>query len=349
MRKTFLTGTLRNVTLLVILLLCLVSLGTAGYMILEGFSFIDALYMTVITLSTVGFGETHPLSSSGRLFTICLILVGAGFVAYHLAYFSQLLLDGNLMEMYRRRRLNTTLERLSQHYIICGYGQMGQIIQEELSQAGIPLVIIEKDTTHLQRLQDKGLPFLLADATEEEHLLAAGAPRAKGLISVVARDADNVFIVLTSRDLNKELQILARASTPGAEKRLLKAGANRVVSPYASGATRIVQNILKPTVTDFLELALSGEGMELSMEEISIPKDAELVGKDLMGSGIRSRYNLIIVAIKRGTGQMVYNPSPTELIREEDTLIAIGPQENLERFTRDTLGCDSLSRGFCRK
>ncbi|MHC1741483.1 MAG: TrkA family potassium uptake protein [Syntrophobacteraceae bacterium] len=349
MRKIFFSGTLRNVTLLVILLLCLVSLGTAGYMILEGFSFIDGLYMTVITLSTVGFGETHPLSSSGRLFTIGLILVGAGFVAYHLSYFSQLLLDGNLMEMYRRRRLNRTLERVSQHYIICGYGQMGQIIQEELSRSGVPLVIIEKDATNAQKLQEKGLPFLLADATEEDNLLAAGASRAQGLISVVARDADNVFIVLTSRDLNKELQILARASTPGAEKRLLKAGANRVVSPYASGATRIVQNILRPTVTDFLELALSGEGMELSMEEISIPKDAELVGKDLMGSGIRSRYNLIIVAIKRGTGEMVYNPSPIELLREDDTLIAIGPQENLARFTRDTLGCDNPSLRFCRK
>lgn len=349
MRKILLSGTLRNVTLLVILLLCLVSLGTAGYMILEGFSFIDGLYMTVITLSTVGFGEIYPLSPRGRIFTMILILVGAGFVAYHLAYFSQLLLDGNLMQIYRRRKLSRTLERLHQHYIICGYGQMGQIIQEELTRCGIPLVVIEKDTSLAQRLQDKDLPFLLADATEEEILLAAGAQRARGLISVVARDADNVFIVLTSRDLNKEVQILARASTPGAEKRLLKAGANRVVSPYVSGATRIVQNILRPTVTDFLELALSGEGMELSMEEISIPKEAELVGKDLMGSGIRSRYNLIIVAIKRGTGHMIYNPSPTEILREEDTLIAIGPQENLARFTRDTLGCNNPSLLFCRK
>jgi voltage-gated potassium channel len=349
MRKILLPTTVRNVTLLLLLLLCLVAFGTAGYMTIEQFPLIDAVYMTVITLSTVGFGEIHPLSPSGRVFTITLILVGAGFVAYHLAYFSQLLLDGNLMEIYRRRRLSKTIQRLDQHYILCGFGQMGQIIQEELSRSNIPLVVIEKDPTLAQRIQEKGLPFLLGDATEEDNLVNAGAARARGVISVVARDTDNVFIVLTSRDLNKELQILARASTPGSEKRLLKAGADRVVSPYASGATRIVQNILRPTVTDFLELALSGEGMELSMEEISIPKEAELVGKDLMGSGIRSGYNLIIVAIKRGTGEMIYNPSPSELLREQDTLIAIGPQENLTRFSRDTLGCDHPSLRFCRK
>jgi voltage-gated potassium channel len=189
----------------------------------------------------------------------------------------------------------------------------------------------------------------VGDATEEENLITLGTARARGVISVVARDTDNVFIVLTSRDLNKELQILARANTPGSEKRLFKAGANRVVSPYASGAARIVQNILRPTVTDFLELALSGEGMELSMEEISIPEAADLVGKDLMGSGIRSQYNLIIVAIKRQSGEMIYNPSPIEILRAHDTLIAIGPQENLARFTRDTLGCDNPSLRFCLK
>lgn len=349
MRTTFYSPTARNIALLLLLLLVLVSLGTTGYMLIEHFTLIDALYMTVITLSTVGFGETHPLTPIGRLFTIFLILIGAGFVAYHLAYFSQLLLDGNLMEAYRRRRLSKTLEQLSQHYIICGYGQMGQVVQEQLSRSNVPLVVIEKDPAHIQKLQEKGLPFLLGDATEEDNLITVGATRAKGLVSVVARDTDNVFIVLTSRDLNKELQIFARSNTPGSEKRLLKAGADRVVSPYASGATRIVHNILRPTVTDFLELALSGEGMELSMEEISIPKEADLVGKDLVGSGIRSGYNLIIVAIKREDGEMIYNPSPTELLREGDTLIAIGPQDNLARFSRDTLGCDHPSLRFIRK
>lgn len=349
MKSTFSSVSFRNAFLLVLLLLGLLIFGTAGYMIIEEFSLIDAFYMTVITLSTVGFGETKPLSPTGRLFTIFLILTGAGFVAYHLAYFSQLLLDGNLMEMYRRRRLTRILEQLHQHYVICGYGQMGQIVQEELSRFKVPLVVIEKDPAFVPKLQEKGIPFLLGDATEEDNLIAVGTPRAKGVISVVARDADNVFIVLTSRDLNRDLQIFARASTPGSEKRLLKAGADRVVSPYASGATRIVQNILRPTVTDFLELALSGEGMELSMEEISIPQGAELAGKDLMGSGIRSRYNLIIVAIKRESGEMIYNPAPTELLREADTLIAIGPQENLARFSRDTLGCDHPSLRFCLK
>ena len=171
-----------------------------------------------------------------------------------------------------------------------------------------------------------------------KNLLAAGITRAKGLISVVNKDTDNVFIVLTARDLNKDLWIFARAGTPDTEKRLVKAGADRVVSPFSIGAWKIAHNIVRPTVTDFLELAMSAEGLELSMEEITLPEDAEPVGKALMNSNIRSGYNLIVVAIKRTDGQMIYNPAPTEILYARDTLVALGPQENLDRFRSDVYG-----------
>jgi len=322
----------KRVFLIPLLTLVILGFGISGFMIIEKYGFVDALYMTVITLSTVGFQEVKPLDQAGRIFTVCLILLGAGFVAYNINLLASILLDGQLVEMYRRRRLDKLLENMADHFIVCGHGQMGQIVARELCRANLGVVVIDKEPTVIQRVQESRIVHLAADATEEETLVMAGVQRARGLVSVVSRDTDNVFIVLTARDLNRNLQILARAGTQGAEKRLMKAGANRVVSPYASGAIRIARNILQPTVTDFLELALSGEGMELSMEEAEIPEGAPLVGKDLMSSGIRSQYNLIIVAIKRKDARMIYNPLSQEELREGDVLIAIGPRENLARF-----------------
>lgn len=347
MKNPWMISTGRHVLTLLSLSALLIAFGTLGYMITQGFRPIDALFMTVITLTTVGYGEVRPLDDTGRLFTIVLIMMGAGFVAYNLAYFTQLLLDGDLLELYRRRRVRKKLEQLNGHYIVCGYGQMGQVVARELLKHDIPLVVIENDENAIIRLQEKAILHLAGDATEEENLSAVGVDRAKGLVSVVARDTDNVFIVLTARDLNKDLFICVRASTPGTEKRLLKAGADRVVSPYASSALRIAHQILRPTVTDFMELALSGEGMELSMEELQVPAGADLVGKELMNSGIRSDYDLIIVAIKRKDGEMIYNPSPKEMLQAGDTLVAIGPQANLKRFGSRLYGSDCPSLKAC--
>lgn len=348
MKDPWLTATLRHIVVLIILSILLIGFGTVGYIAIEGFKPLDALYMTIITLTTVGFGEVHRLDDFGKVFTIVLILMGAGFVAYNLAYFSQVLLDENLPELYRRRKLKKQLEQLKDHYIICGYGQMGQIITAELLRHEVPVVTIESDEAQIHRIREKGILHLAGDSTEEENLIAAGIERAKGLVAVVSKDTDNVFIVLTARDLNRDLLIIARASTVNTEKRLLKAGADRVVSPYASGAVRIAHNILRPTVTDFLELALSGEGMELSMEELRIPEDAALVDKALKHSGIRSQYDLIIVAIKRADGKMIYNPSPDEILRSGDILVAIGPQENLSRFGADLFGCPYPTVKSCK-
>lgn len=320
----------------------LLGFGTTGYMLLQHFTFIEALYMTVITLSTVGFTEVRPLDTEGRIFTIVLILMGAGFVAFALAYFSQIVLDGDVLEAYRRQRLTKKLDHIIDHYIVCGYGQMGQIIADRLHEDRVPVVIIESDESLLGRLREKNFVYLSGDAKEEENLVAAGIHRAKGLVSVVSSDSENVFIVLTARDLNKNLLIYARAGSPGTDKRLLKAGADRVVSPYAIGAAKIAYNILRPTVTDFLDLAVSGEGMDLSMEEMRVPDDSKLVGMDLMASGIRSNFNLIIVAIKRAEGTMVFNPPSSEKFQAGDTLVAIGAVENLARF-----GSDLCARG-CR-
>ncbi len=338
MRQFWHWATGRRIVVLVILSMLLTAFGTAGFMIVQNYTFIEALYMTVITLSTVGFTEVHPPDTAGRIFTIILILMGVSFVAFSLAYFSQILLDGNLLEAYRRRKLKKKLDKLENHFIICGYGEMGEIVAGELKKHNIPVAIIDSNDSVLGRLSEKELIYLSGDATDEENLISAGIRRARGLVSVVTKDSENVFIVLTARDLNKDLLIFARASSPGTDKRLLKAGANRVVSPYAIGAIRLAHNILRPTVTDFLELALSGEGMELSMEELCIPQSSKLAGLELMDSGVRSNYDLIVMAIKRADGTMVFNPAPHKTLKAGDTLVAIGAVENLSRFRRDLLG-----------
>ncbi|MDR3566757.1 MAG: potassium channel protein [Syntrophobacteraceae bacterium] len=324
--------------------IALLAFGVAGYMLLEHFTFLEALYMTVITLSTVGFTEVRPLDSIGRIFTMVLILMGAGFIAFSLAYFSQIVLDGDVLEAYRRRKLTKKLAQMENHYIICGCGQMGQIIADRLLEHKVSVVIVESDESVLVRLREKGLVFLNGDATDEENLVTAGIDRAKGLVAVVSKDSENVFIVLTARDLNKKLHIFARAGSPGTDKRLLKAGADRVVSPYVIGAAKIAHNILRPTVTDFLDLALSGEGMHLSLEEMRLPEESRLIGMELRASGIRDNFNLIIVAIKRADGTMVFNPAPGEKFQPSDTLVAIGSVENLSRFGRDCTNCYATLR-----
>jgi voltage-gated potassium channel len=349
MRQFWESATNRRIAVLVVLSILLTGFGTAGYMVFQKYTFIEALYMTIITLSTVGFTEVHPLDNNGRIFTMILILMGVSFVAFSLAYFSQILLDGNLLASYRRRRLKKKLDQLENHYIICGYGEMGEIIVGELRKQGIMVAIIESDEQVVARLREKDIPHFAGDATDEDNLIAVGIRRAKGLVSVVSKDAENVFIVLTARDLNKDLLILARASSPGTDKRLLKAGADRVVSPYAIGAVRLAHNILRPTVTDFLELALSAEGMELSMEEVRIPEDSKLAGMELMASGVRSNYDLIVMAIKRSDGKMIFNPAPQEILKAGDTLVAIGAVENLSRFGRDLFGCDYPTLSECRR
>lgn len=238
------------------------------FMLLEEVPPLRALYMAIDSLTTI---SPFSLSNTGRIFSIILLLLGFGLVAASAAYVGNLLLDGSWIELYRRRKVEKRLKNYSNHYIVCGHGQMGQQVLAELHRYKKPVVIIDNHEEILLRCKELGLPHLDKDALEEETLIEAGVEKAKALVSIVNRDADNVYIVLTARSLNPDLFISARASSKGVETKLYRAGANRVVSPYASAAMRITQNILRPTVTDFLELALSGEGIELELEELHNP------------------------------------------------------------------------------
>jgi len=321
--------TLRRILILTAVLLALLIFGSLGFVWLEGWNFFDALYMTVTTLATVGYGEIHPLSRTGRLYNMALILAGMGVLAYIITSLARIVVEGEIREALGKRKLIKHIKRLKDHYIICGFGRIGEIIARQLQERGVPLVIVENRPEKLTHLEQSGYYFVGGDATREEVLQEAGIDRARGLVSVVSSDADNVYIVLTARSLRSDLYIVARAEEMGAEKKLRRAGADRVESPYEMGGRKMAYAILRPTVTTFMELAMT-EGVDWSMEEVRVGEGSLLAGVALKDSGIRQKLDLILVAIKRADGEMLFNPTLDTTIQAGDTLIALGLRKNLE-------------------
>jgi voltage-gated potassium channel len=314
------------------ILLVLVSLGTMGYMSIEHWRFLDAFYMTVITLATIGFEEVHPLSDAGRVFTILLIVVGVSVLGYTVGKLAQIMFEGEFQRFLGRKKVEKTIEELRDHYIVCGYGRIGSLICREFAAKPIPFVVVENSPEVIEKLKEDNVPFLRGNATEDETLLKAGIKRAKGLVSVVTSDTENVYITLTARGLNPDLFILARSGEPGSEIKLTRAGANKVVSPYHIGGSRMAQAILRPNVVDFIEIAMGRGHIDLQMEEISIPDRSPFLGKNLKEAGLHKDTGVIIVGIKQANGKMVFNPGSACLIEAKDTLIVLGQPASISRL-----------------
>lgn len=304
--------------------------GTLGYAILESWSWFDALYMTVITITSIGFAEVHHLSNAGRVFTIFVIVIGFGVVAYSAVTGTRLLIEGEVGKLLLRRYSMKALARMKDHYIVCGFGRMGSFVCKEFHARGIPFVVVESDPEAQDRVLQAGYFLSPGDATEEAVLMTANIQSAKGLVSVLDSDAANVYTVLTSLELNPTIEITARAAQDAAKKKLIRAGATRVISPYQIGGMRIVVSILKPTVMSFLELAMDHLHMNLELEEINVAERSVYSGQRLVDTGIRRDLNLIIIGVKKKDGQMVFNPGPDTVIESHDTLITMGEKKNLE-------------------
>jgi voltage-gated potassium channel len=325
--------TFRKIVLWASVLLAILFLGSLGFVWIEGWSFFDGLYMTGITLTTVGFGEVHPLSKVGRAYTLVLLLAGMGVMLYIVTSLARVVVEGEIRQALGKRKLLTRIKRLKGHYIICGFGRIGEIIARQLKEKGIPLVVVDNNPEHVSRLEESGYSFVVGDATREEVLQEAGIERASGLVAVVHSDADNVYITLTARSLKPDLYIVARAEERGAEQKLKRAGADKVESPYEIGGRKMAYAILRPTVTTFMELAMA-EGVDLSMEEVAVEPTSPLIGLALKDSGIRRDLDIIVVAIKRASGEMLYNPTPDTQIEGEDTLVVLGMRQNLEALEK---------------
>jgi len=317
-----------------VFLLLVLTVGTLGYMIIEGWELLSALYMTVITITTVGYGEVAPLSLGGITFTIILILASVGMVAFIVVGLTRVMVEGEVRKILGRRKLEKRIGHLSSHYIVCGYGRIGSYICKELAEKPLPFVVVEKHPNITQRLEEAGYFYVNGDATNDETLRKAGIESAKCLVAAVASDADNLYITLTARELNTGLYILSRATDENAQKRLLTAGATKVVSPYLIGAHRMAMALVRPTVVDFMEIAMHRKSLELQLEEIRVNQVDQLPSATLRDSGIRSDLDLIIVGVKKESGEMIYNPSSETQLEAGDTLIILGERRNLDKLEK---------------
>jgi voltage-gated potassium channel len=319
----------RQLVLSLFLILSVIAAGTVGYVILERWGFFDALYMTVITITTIGFKEVHELSRGGKAFTIVLIFFSVGAVFYTLNNATRILLEGELRDVFGRRKLQKRIDRFQGHYIVCGHGRMGRIICRELKQKGADFVVIEK-TPPPESVLEQEYPVLQGDATKDETLKEAGIERAKGLISVLSTDAENLYVVLSARGLNPSLNIVARAVEEASEQKLLRAGADKALSPYLIGGLRIAHTVLKPAVVDFIEFTTQSGNIDLRMEEIFVEEGSSLSGCTLDECGIGRDLGVIVVATKKRDGLMQVNPTYRTVINASDTLVVIGEASKLK-------------------
>jgi len=307
--------------------------GTLGFILLERMAPLDALYMTIITLSTVGFREVAPLHPYGKIFVILLIVFGVALAGFTASVIGQLVVEGEFKEIFGRRKMENKIRKMSGHYIIVGYGRVGRQVAQEFKKRQVSFVVIEKRDEGAGRLFSEGLLFIQGEAADDEVLRRAGIESAKTLISTLPDEAQNVYLTLTARDINKDLNIIARADFEDGEKKLLRAGANHVVSPHVLGGQRMAMASLRPNVVDFMHTTALGEG-GLSIEEVVIPENCRLEGKTLVESHLKQEYGVTIIGIKKAHGRMTIAPSLETILNESDILVLLGPTEGLERLSR---------------
>jgi voltage-gated potassium channel len=319
--------------LAVLSLMALVGLGTVGYMHIEGMNALDALYMTIITLATVGFREVKELDAYGKIFTMTLIVFGVTLAFWALGSLVDLMVTERLWHSLRRRRMEKQISKMRDHQIICGYGRMGQQIAKDFLRNDMPFVVIETNPEQIPRLIAQEIPFVEGNASDDQILIAAGIKYARGLVTVSPSDQDNVFITLTARGLSPKLHIVARSILEENEDKLRRAGANVVLSPYVMGGRRMSSAVIRPHVLEFVDTAMHSENLDLLIEEVKIGPKAEFVDRTLRDSGIKEKSGCIILAVKDG-GEFANNPSPDRTLRAGEIMIAMGSPAQLEKLLK---------------
>jgi voltage-gated potassium channel len=314
------------------LLIITILFGISGYSLTEDLDLFESLYMTIITISTVGFMEVKPLSVYGRSITLLLIIFGITNGAYAIGTFIRMFIEGELKKNIWRKKVEKKILKLKGHFIICGFGRIGSLICRELEAHSREFVVIENDPEAIEQLEGTPYLYLPLDASIDDSLLSAGIMEAKGLVTAVRSDADNVFITLTAKGLRPDIFVLSRASNERNEVKLLRAGASRVVSPYLMGGRRMAQVLIRPTVVDFMDIAVTEGVIGLKMEEVMVSPHSNLVGMNLVESNLRKDYGVIIVLIKKHHGEMIFNPMPNEVLDANDVLVMLGKVEDMKRM-----------------
>jgi voltage-gated potassium channel len=307
--------------------------GTIGFHLVEGWSLADSLYVTVQTLTTVGYGDMPPRSGTGRLFAVLVMLIGAGGVALAVSTIVQSVVKWELISTFGQRRLTKKMSKLHDHYIICGSGRVGSHLVRDLMRGSEPFVVIENDQQRAADFSQRGVNVLVGDATLEDTLRNVGVEHARGLAACLPNDADNVYVVLTARDLNPNLRIVARAAEEQAEAKLLRAGANHVIAPTIIGGHRMAVALTKPAVSEFMDSITANE-LGLGFEQVEVDATSPLVGQELRATSIRSELDVVIISIRRQTAEVIFNPAADCKVERGDILIAIGRAESLTKLNR---------------
>ncbi len=318
-------------------LLGITIVGTAGYTLIEGWSLVESFYMTMITVTTVGFNEVRELSTAGRMFTVALIVVGVGLVFYGIAIIAEVRFEERVRQIFGRRKLVKELDKLENHHIICGYGRIGSTVAAEYARESLPHVIIENDASIAAHLDQEGRLVLLGDATLDETLIEAHVEKAKSLVCALATDAENVFVTLSARALNPDLFILSRAALESSIGKMEAAGANHVVSPYIMGGMRIAQSVLRPKLAGFLDEVIGHATTDLDFDEVTVPEGSDLVGMALRESKISQETGVYLLSIRHNSGEMRFNPGADFEIQAGDHLYALGTPEQVESLRRRIL------------
>ena len=326
-----LAGNHRRILLALAAVAIAIGFGTAGFYLIEGWSILDSLYVAAQTVTTVGYGDLTPATRHGRIFSTIFMLAGVGVVLYALTATVHAIVQSELVATFGQRRQSRKMSKLRNHFIICGAGRVGSHLVRGLLGSAETFVVIERDPQKVAELIDLGVVVLVRDATLEESLQEAGVEHARGLAACLPDDADNVYVVLTARDLNPQLHIVARAVEEQAEAKLIRAGANRVVAPTIIGGHRMAMALTKPAVDDFLG-SITANKLELAFEQLEVGPSSILAGQQLSETTIRSELDIVVVSIRRSDGQILFNPTGEARIENGDILIAIGHAESLMKL-----------------
>jgi voltage-gated potassium channel len=303
--------------------------GTAGFVIIDNYPPFDALYMTLTTMTTVGYGEIHPLSHAGRVFNFFLIIFGVSTILVAMGAMTQTVIEMEFGDLIGRRRNKRMIDKLKDHYIICGYGRVGRGAAEELRKAGANFVVVDIRADRVEAAAAAGLLAIIADSTQDDTLRAAGIDHARGLVAALATDADNLFVLLSAKGLNPKIFVAVRAAEEGAEEKMRRAGADSVFAPYAITGHRLAQTLLRPHVVQFLDFATNDIGMEVGIEQMRVSETSEVVSKTIREMQIGKLMSVIVLAIRKYNGEMQFNPPADASVGGGDYLIVMGKPENL--------------------
>jgi voltage-gated potassium channel len=312
--------------------------GTAGFHLIEGFSIFDAFYMTVITVSTVGYEEIHPLSTAGRIFNSFLILGGVSIVFFAVGAMTQTIIELELQDIYGKRRKKRMIAALNNHFIVCGFGRVGRNAAYELKLAKAPFLIVDRSPQRVEAAASEGMLAMAVDATRDESLREAGIERARGLIAALPSDAENLFVILSAKTLNPKLNVVTRASEEEAERKLRRAGADTVFAPYTMAGRRLAQALVRPHVETFLDFATNHVGEHIVLEQFAVAEDSEVCSKTIGDLQIKRPSGAIVLALRKGNGEMIFNPPPATPISAGEFLIVLGEQKDLDRLERTVTG-----------